>query len=64
MFGCNPGPYQRIVAVNQRFRELWGLRVQDAHPGISNQTAERHAEDLERAVQASPEGDEDGRGAG
>ena len=51
---------QRIVAVNQRFRELWGLRVQDAHPGISNQTAERHAEDLERAVQASPEGDEDG----
>ncbi len=51
---------QRIVAVNQRFRQLWGLRVQDAHPGISHQAAERHTEDLEQSVQAAPEGDEDG----
>ena len=51
---------QRIVAVNQRFRELWGLRVQDAHPGISHQAAERQAEDLQRSVQADTEGDEDG----
>ena len=51
---------QRIVAVNQRFRELWGLRDQDARPGISHDAAERHADDLQKAVQAGLEADDAG----
>ena len=51
---------QRIVAINQRFRELWGLKAQDACPGISHEAAERRTEDLKKAVEAEAPVDEDG----
>ncbi len=44
---------QNIVAINQRFRELWGLNIHDARPGISHESAERHAEDLQKSVQTT-----------
>lgn len=44
---------QKIVAVNQRFRELWGLNARDAQPGINHEAAERHAKQLQKSSQAS-----------